>query len=70
MIGGLGVGGGGVDLPGYTPKAVDLCLQDFYLEWVHINDGGHLSKGISDDVTWHTWWWELDMMPERRYDAP
>ena len=25
----------------------DIRIQDIYEEWVHINDGGHLSGGIT-----------------------
>ena len=40
-----------VDLPGYKPMLEGLHLREFYGEWVHTNDGGHLSGGIADDTT-------------------
>ena len=33
------------DIPGYKPTPEGLILQEVYVDWVHTNDGGHLSGG-------------------------
>ena len=58
------------DEPGYTPTPEDLCLREVYGDWVHVNPGIHLNRGIRDDSAWQAWWRDLAVMPSRRYDAP
>ena len=63
-------GGAGGGKPGYNPTPEDLCLQEFYGDWVHSNPGTHLDGGISNNTVWQAWWRYLVVMPLRLYDTP
>ena len=52
------------ELTGYIPTFLDLCLGEFYGNWVHTNNSRHLSGQTVDNVSWKTWWRELAMMPQ------
>ena len=58
------------DLPGYVLTGEDQRMQNIYGDWVHSNNGAHLSRGIQDDKAWQALWKTLTLMPARRYDAP
>ena len=60
---------GSRDLPGYIPTTEDLHLCDVYREWMHTNNCGHLSGGITDDAAWKARWKDLSVIPEQCYDA-
>ena len=55
---------------GYKPTPEDLCVYNFYRDWVHTNDGGQLSGGIADSTIWQSWWRDLAVMMDRQYNAP
>ena len=40
------------DLLRYVPTGEDQRIRDIYGDWVHSNDGAHLSKGVQDDKAW------------------
>ena len=61
--------GKGRYIPGYTSTLEDLRLWEVYRKWFHTNDGVHLSRGITDDATWNTWWRDLAVMPSSQYDT-
>ena len=58
------------DLPGYVPTGEDRSIKEVYGDWVHCNDGAHLSGGVKDDQAWQARWRTLAAMLARRYDAP
>ena len=37
------------DLTGYVPTGEDRHIKDVYREWVHSNNGAHLSGGVKAD---------------------
>jgi hypothetical protein len=40
------------DLPGYTLTEADIKLDEVHGDHIHLNDGTHLTGGITDDSTW------------------
>ena len=40
------------DLPGYVPTWEDWQIQEVYGDWVHSNNGAHLSWGIVTNNDW------------------
>ena len=35
------------DLPEYVPTGEDRQIGEVYVDWVHSNDGAHLSGGVA-----------------------
>ena len=58
------------DLPGYVLTGEDQRMQNIYGDWVHSNNGAHLSTGIQDDKEWQYHWKTLVVITARRYNAP
>ena len=40
------------DMPGYIPTVEDRKIQEVYSNFVHSNDGEHLSGGIAYSTDW------------------
>ena len=59
-----------VDIQGYVPTLVDCQIQVVYGEWVHVNNGHHLTRGIADDIRWHIWWRDITVLPLCWCDSP
>ena len=58
------------DLSEYVPRGKDRRIQEVYGEWVHFNNGLHLSWRIENSGMWQKRWQALAVMPARSYDAP
>ena len=48
-----------MDLQGFTPARAHLLLQEVYGDFLHHNDGMHLSGGVPDDATWQIQWRQI-----------
>ena len=62
--------GGAEDLPGYVRTGEYRQIRDFNGDWVHSNNGSHLSGGISYGEYCQMRWKTLAVMPARSYDTP
>ena len=58
------------NIPGYMPTPQDFCLRYVYRDWVHTNDGEHLSGGIIDDAICQAQWRDIAVILALFYDAP
>ena len=58
------------DLQGHQLTQCDLKLRSVYGDYVHRNDGTHLTGGINDDALWQTRWRRISNLTPRFYDAP
>ena len=52
----------------YTPTPEYLRLREVYRDWVHIDIGWHLGGVIAGGAVCQTWWQELSVIPEKRYN--
>ena len=57
------------DLTGYVPTGEYRRIKEAYGDWVHSNDGVHLSGGVKDDQAWKIYCKNLAVMPVRRYNV-
>ena len=65
--------GGGqyeVNIQGYFLTLVYCLMQAVYGDWVHVNNGNHLTRGTVDDRRWLVWWWDITFLPLRWCNAP
>ena len=57
------------DMPGYILTGEYRRIKEVYRDWVHPNDGVHLSRGIANDEEWKTRRITLAVMNVRHHDV-
>ena len=58
------------DLEGFTPSAADLKLKTVFGDYLHDNDGHHLTGGIPNNSMWLDLWRKVAELPSQHYSLP